>query len=60
MHAQMTCKSAIKAGDVLTQEQMRKLIADLQAVDNRFICVHGRPTTWSLAKGDLEKRFKRT
>jgi DNA mismatch repair protein MutL len=59
LHAQMSCKAAIKAGDVLTVEQMKKLITDLQVVDNRFICVHGRPTTWTIAKIDIEKKFKR-
>ncbi len=59
IHAQMACKRAVKAGDALTIDQMRKLIADLDSVENRFICVHGRPTTWSVAKSEMEKRFKR-
>ncbi len=59
LHGQMACKSAVKAGDVLTIEQMNQLIADLQITENRFICVHGRPTTWSVSKTHLEKQFQR-
>ncbi len=59
LHAQMACKSAVKAGDVLTLAQMHQLIRDLQQTPNRFICVHGRPTTWSMPRSELEKKFKR-
>ncbi|MFA6263603.1 MAG: DNA mismatch repair endonuclease MutL [Candidatus Babeliales bacterium] len=60
IHAQISCKSAIKAGDVLSHEQMVKLLDDLEAVDNRFICVHGRPTMWCIEKNEFEKKFRRT
>ncbi len=60
IHAQIACKSAVKAGDVLTMVQMHQLITDLGKTPNRFICVHGRPTTWSIPKSDVEKKFKRT
>ena len=59
MHTQMACKLAIKAGDLLTQTQMHQIIDDLQKTDNRFICAHGRPSTWSLSKYEIEKNFKR-
>ncbi len=60
LHAQLACKTAIKAGDVLSHEQMKKLIDDLELVDNRFICVHGRPTMWRVEKCEFEKKFRRT
>jgi DNA mismatch repair protein MutL len=60
IHAQLACKTAIKAGDVLSHEQMKKLIEDLEHVDNRFICVHGRPTMWRIEKSEFEKKFRRT
>jgi DNA mismatch repair protein MutL len=60
MHAQLACKSAVKAGDVLSHEQMKKLLDDLEQVDNRFICVHGRPTMWRIEKSEVEKKFRRT
>lgn len=59
MHGQMACKAAVKAGDVLTHEQMKQLIEDLQRTKHRFICVHGRPTLWSFGKDKLEKHFRR-
>lgn len=59
MHAQMACKAAIKAGDVLTIEQMEKLLYNLQNTQNRFACPHGRPTGWILTTYEIEKKFKR-
>lgn len=59
LHAQMACKAAVKAGDVLTQTQMHQLITDLQKVNNRFTCPHGRPTGWNISLYEIEKKFKR-
>lgn len=59
MHAQMACKAAVKAGDVLTNEQMHQLLADLAATNNRFTCPHGRPTGWLLSLHEIEKKFRR-
>lgn len=60
MHAQMACKAAVKAGDILTHEQMHQLMKDLYTTKNRFACPHGRPTGWLLSLGEIEKKFKRT
>lgn len=59
MHSHMACKAAVKAGDILEIRFMIQLINDLMSVDNRFICVHGRPTMWILKKFDIEKNFRR-
>lgn len=59
LHAQMACKAAVKAGDILTQTQMHQLITDLQRVNNRFTCPHGRPTGWNISLYEIEKKFKR-
>ncbi len=59
LHAQMACKAAVKAGDVLTHEQMKQLLHDLQTTSNRFTCPHGRPTGWLLSIDEIEKKFKR-
>jgi DNA mismatch repair protein MutL len=59
MHGQLACKMAIKAGDKLSHEMMENILQQLQEVDNRFICVHGRPTTWTMNKLELEKVFRR-
>jgi DNA mismatch repair protein MutL len=59
LHAQMACKAAVKAGDVLTMAQMHQLLADLEKIENRFTCPHGRPTGWNLPLYEIEKKFKR-
>jgi len=59
LRAQMACKTAVKAGDVLTETQMQQLLTDLYATPNRFSCPHGRPTSWLLAQHEIEKKFKR-
>ena len=59
LRAQMACKAAVKAGDVLTQSQMQELIKDLHDTPNRFSCPHGRPTGWMLSLHDIEKTFRR-
>ena len=58
-HGQMACKMAVKAGDVLDRVMMQNIVEQLQQVDNRFICVHGRPTTWEIKQHELEKKFRR-
>ncbi len=59
MRAQMACKAAVKAGDVLTVEQMQKILQDLDSVEHRFTCPHGRPTGLLFSLQEIEKKFKR-
>jgi DNA mismatch repair protein MutL len=59
LRAQMACKTAVKAGDVLQQEQMQQLLQDLYKTAHRFSCPHGRPTSWLIATYEIEKKFKR-
>lgn len=59
IHAQMACKAAVKAGDILTPEHMEQLLNDLYKTNNRFTCPHGRPTGWLLSAYEIEKKFKR-
>ncbi len=59
VHSHMACKAAIKAGDALTMEQMQKLMQTLYKTEKRFICIHGRPTMWSIDKLEIEKHFRR-
>ncbi|MGA9531073.1 MAG: DNA mismatch repair endonuclease MutL [Candidatus Babeliales bacterium] len=59
LHAQMACKAAIKAGDVITHTQAIQLIDDLYKTPNRFSCPHGRPTCWTLSHSKIERLFKR-
>jgi DNA mismatch repair protein MutL len=59
LHAQMACKAAVKAGDVLSTAAMEELLGNLQKTDNRFTCPHGRPTGWLITSYEIEKKFKR-
>lgn len=57
--AKMACKSAVKAHDVLSNDEMNALIEDLKYLDEPFNCPHGRPTIIKITLGELEKKFKR-
>lgn len=57
--ARMACTAAVKAGDILTLEQITQLAADLHTTPNRFSCPHGRPTSWVLTINEIEKLFQR-
>jgi DNA mismatch repair protein MutL len=59
MHSHLACKTAIKAGDKLSVEQMERVLDDLGDVENRFQCIHGRPTMWEIEKKQIEKWFRR-
>jgi DNA mismatch repair protein MutL len=59
VHSHMSCKAAVKAGDTLTMTEMQDLARQLSTCNNRMICVHGRPTMWTIPKNELEKKFKR-
>ncbi len=58
-HSHMACKTAVKAGDLLEPIFMNQLVSDLMKTESRFICVHGRPTMWTLGKPAIEKNFRR-
>ena len=59
LRAQMACKAAVKAGDILTIEKMNHLLKDLDKTENRFSCPHGRPTGWLLSRAEIERKFRR-
>jgi len=54
------CRSAVKAGTELTNEEMESLTDQLFATEFPFTCPHGRPTMLRLGVADLERRFRRT
>lgn len=59
IHAQMSCKAAVKAGDVLSTASMHEIIKELLQCPNRTTCPHGRPTLWQIAQHEIKKKFKR-
>ncbi|MBD3366067.1 DNA mismatch repair endonuclease MutL [candidate division WWE3 bacterium] len=60
MISTLACKSAVKAGDFLTQEQALRLVKKLLNTDlEKYTCPHGRPTMVEFLEGDFERMFKR-
>jgi len=55
-----SCKAAIKAGDALSDPEMRTLIGQLFATKIPFVCPHGRPTVMRLSLEELDRRFGRS
>ncbi len=56
---QMACKSAIKGGDDLTKEEVKKLLAEMNNTGVVLFCPHGRPVVVRITKSEIEKWFKR-
>lgn len=56
--AQWACKSAIKGGDKLSNEQIQNLLEQMSN-DIPVQCPHGRPAILSFTKKDFDKMFKR-
>lgn len=54
---QQACKAAIKSGQLLSSNEIDKLINDLR--DNVLQCPHGRPIVIEVTKTQIEKWFKR-
>lgn len=55
----MACRSAVMAGDPLTEEQIADLLRRAGTVDTSQGCAHGRPTALRVSFGELERRFGR-
>lgn len=58
--ASFGCRSAIRAGDSLTFQEMRHLVDDLYAAEMPYVCPHGRPTVIEIALEEFDRRFGRT
>ncbi|MFC1948291.1 DNA mismatch repair endonuclease MutL [Chloroflexota bacterium] len=54
------CHGAIRAGQVLTDEEMRELLRQLEQTSAPNTCPHGRPTIIRLTNTQLEREFRRT
>ncbi|MBI1884598.1 MAG: DNA mismatch repair endonuclease MutL [Chlamydiae bacterium] len=53
------CKSAVKAHDTMTSEEIERLVDDLLTLELPYTCPHGRPTLIKFTANDLAKMFKR-
>ncbi|MGA9121431.1 MAG: DNA mismatch repair endonuclease MutL [Bacteroidota bacterium] len=54
-----SCRSAIKAGDPMTEPEMRSLIDQLFATSMPYVCPHGRPIVLRISIDELDRRFGR-
>ncbi len=55
----LSCRGAVKAGQVLAPEEMRSLVMALEEMDITQHCSHGRPTAILLSRTQLEREFGR-
>jgi DNA mismatch repair protein MutL len=55
-----SCKAAIKAGERLSETEMRSLIDQLFATSMPYVCPHGRPVLIKVSIAELDRRFFRT
>lgn len=55
----LACRSAIKAGDKVSEEEAYALLEELNNAQTPFTCPHGRPTMIHVEKRAFEKLFLR-
>ena len=56
--AQKACKSAIKAGDKLTEEETKAILTEIKS-NFGLKCPHGRPIAVKVSRLEIDKWFKR-
>jgi DNA mismatch repair protein MutL len=57
--ATLACHCAVRAGETLSMEEMRKLVQEMEAIDVMQTCPHGRPTVVRISIERLAKEFGR-
>lgn len=59
MLSTIACHAAIRAGQIVSIEEAKALIRQLEECEQPRTCPHGRPTMIHLATGMLEREFQR-
>lgn len=57
--ASRACKASIKAGDRLSAEERRALLAGFRKLRPPYTCPHGRPIIVELTRHQMERSFRR-
>ena len=57
--ASVACHSAVRAGQTLSEQEMREMVRLLEAADNPHACPHGRPIIVHMSTAQLEREFDR-
>ncbi len=55
----VACHSAIRAGKILSHEEMRQLLQQLERCALPRTCPHGRPTMLQITQSQIERQFGR-
>jgi DNA mismatch repair protein MutL len=58
--ATIACHSVVRAGDVLGADEARALLGQMDGVDFRAHCPHGRPVLLRIGVPEIARRFGRT
>ena len=56
---QLACKSAIKAGDKISEGEIETLVNNFTDGEHILLCPHGRPIVIEISKYEIEKLFRR-
>ncbi len=59
MAQSIACRSAVMAGDRLTDKEATHLLTRLLECKNMYACPHGRPTFIKISRQDLDRQFGR-
>ena len=60
IYHRMACRAAVKAGDPLSQDEIKELLSEMTQYDYVHHCPHGRPSILVYTQEELDKQFKRT
>ena len=55
----IACKSAIKAGNITSKEELQSLAVKVLTSRSLMYCPHGRPIAFELKRSQIEKQFGR-
>ncbi|MCK4691283.1 MAG: DNA mismatch repair protein MutL, partial [Desulfuromonadales bacterium] len=55
----LACHGVIRANQALTREEIKALLLELDQVDFRANCPHGRPVMQRLSLTEIERLFRR-
>lgn len=58
--SRMACHGSVRAGDRMAPEEVDALLRQMDAIDFRGNCPHGRPVYFRMGWAEIEKRFDRT
>ncbi len=59
VHATIACHAAVRAGDAMSPEEVRALLAAMDRTELGAYCPHGRPVVARIGHGELARLFDR-